>query len=391
MRRGVILLLVTVVLVVFSIWVSNHTYWTDMEIPTLPKGAARDNPFYAVQKFAESLGARAAWDRVLTVPPTDSVIVLSDWHWNLSDRRRIALERWVESGGRLIIEGRLLGNDAEFEQWSGIAREYRKEEPAQKSAHGAPHPCHKLREERSGPSAGLADSTLYWLCDFDEGSALRTTRGATWTLGGDQGFQAMRVPVGRGSVTVVNASPFQHRALFDGDHGRLFVTATELRRGDDMHFLSEQKRPSLLALLWLYGRPVVLLALVLIALALWRGSVRLGPLIVPSPSGRRSLAEQIRGTGRFALRHGGGEALHAACARALDEAAGRRVSGYQRLSANERAAALAELTGFDRNSLAAALYHPGLRRSHELRGTIELLEDARRRVMDRTRSTHGTS
>jgi hypothetical protein len=390
MRRRVVPLLVTLVLVALSIWVSKHTYWEEVQIPTLPKGAARGNPFYAVQRFSDALGARSAWDRALTIPPADSVIVLSDWHWNLSNERRIALERWVEAGGRLIIEGTLLGDKTEFERWSGIVREVRTEEAARKPSHG-PHPCHRLREDRSGASAGLPDASVRWLCDFDEGSALRTTRTATWTLGGDEGTQAIRVPVGRGSVTVINASPFQHRALFDGDHGWVFVTATQLWRGDDVHFLSEENHPSLLALLWLYGRPVVLLALVLVALALWRGSVRLGPLVVAPQAGRRSLAEQIRGTGRFALRYGGGEGLHAACARALNEAAERRVSGYQRLSANERASALAALTGFDRNSLSAALYHPGLRRSHELRATIEMLEAARRKVMEPTRSTHGTS
>ena len=391
MRRWVIPLVVTVVLVLFGIWVSKHTYWTDVQIPTPPKGEARANPFYAVQRFAEALGARTAWDRALAIPPADSVIVLSDWHWNLSDGRRIALERWVESGGRLIVQGDLMGDDAEFEHWSGIVREYRKEDDAQKAAHGGLNPCHRLREEGNSAADGLADAKLYWICDFDEGSALRTTRTAAWALRADEGIQVMRVHVGRGNVTVINASPFQYRAIFDGDHGWLFVTATELRRGDDVHFLSEQNHPSLLALLWLYGRPVVLLALVLIWFALWRGSVRLGPLVVASQAARRSLAEQIRGTGQFALRYGGGEALHAACARALDEAAERRVSGYQRLSAKERASTLAELTGFDRNSLAAALYHPGLRRSHELRNTIELLETARRMVMERTRSTHGTS
>jgi hypothetical protein len=41
---------------------------------------------------------------------------------------------------------------------------------------------------------------------------------------------------------------------------------------------------------------------------------------------------------------------------------------------------LADLTGFDRNALAAAIYHPGLRSPHELRSTIGLLEAARRIV-----------
>ena len=118
---------------------------------------------------------------------------------------------------------------------------------------------------------------------------------------------------------------------------------------------------------------------------------RFGPLVEPPPGARRSLAEQIRGTGQFALRHGAGDALHAACARALQEAAKRRIAGYLHLSAGERLSALARVTGFDRHALAAALHHAGSRRSHELRNTIALMEAARRQVMhDPKRSPHAT-
>jgi hypothetical protein len=134
----------------------------------------------------------------------------------------------------------------------------------------------------------------------------------------------------------------------------------------------------------------VALALTLVALALWRGAVRFGPLAAPQHGARRSLAEQIRGTGQFALRHGSGQSLHAACVRALDEAAQRRVKSYAGLPADERVAALAQLTGFDREALAAAIHHPGLRNAHELRRTIALLEAARRQtVIEHRRSSHG--
>jgi hypothetical protein len=228
------------------------------------------------------------------------------------------------------------------------------------------------------------------MCDFGSESFLTSTRKAAWALRDASGLQAMRVHVGRGSVTAINATPFRYRSLFDGDHGWLFVAATELRKGDDVHFLSEDDHPSLLALLWLYGGPVVALAMALIALVLWRRGIRFGPVAAPLSAARRSLAEQIRGTGQFALRHGSGESLHAASVRALDEAARRRIPGYAGLPAKERAASLAGLTGFDRNALAAAVHDPRSRRSHELRSTIALLEAARRRALiDHTRSSHG--
>jgi hypothetical protein len=202
--------------------------------------------------------------------------------------------------------------------------------------------------------------------------------------------QVARVPVGRGSVTSVNGDPFRARRLFDGDHGWLLVKAAVLRPGDEVHFLSEGDYPSLLALTWQRGAPVVILAAVLVAFLLWRGGIRFGPLAAPFPTARRSLAEQIRGTGRFALHHGGGEALHAASVRALDEAARRRVAGYAELRARARTDAVAKLTGVEARALAAAVLTPGARHPHELRGTIALLETARRRlIVNEARSSHG--
>lgn len=385
MKRKYVALLVVVGVALLVPWVARNTYWDDVDFPTPPKGEAARNPFYATERFAEQLGAHASWDRVLSIPSPESVIVLSSWNWNVNQGRRAALERWVESGGRLVIDWALMGDPSDFEQWSGIARDYPEEQENVEAdidrdtdavQQHVPHPCHKLNE-KTGDST---NARQYWLCDFDENSFLTSDRTIDWSLSNEDGAQAMRVSVGRGSVTVVNASPFRGRAIFDGDHGWLFVAATQLRRGDDVHFLSEEEQPSLLALVWIYGGPVVVLAFALVGLALWRGGVRFGPLAAPPPSGRRSLAEQIRGTGQFVIRHDGGEALHSAAVRALDEAAQRRVSGYAGLSARERAEALADLTGFDRNALAAAIYHPGLRGPHELGSTISLLEAARRLV-----------
>ena len=376
MKNKHVALLLVIGLAFLAVWVARNTYWDELDFPAAPRGEAARNPFYATQRFAENLGARTAWDRVLTVPSSSAVIVLSSWNWNVNQTRRSALERWVESGGRLVIDAELRGDAADFEEWSGIVREYSDEDEKAAPDGQLPHPCHQLTAQK-GDSI---DTRQYWLCDFDEESFLSTERTAEWTLSYEGRAQAMRVAVGRGSVTVINASTVRYRGVFDGDHAWLFVAATQLRRDDDIHFLSEEAHPSLLALIWIYGGPVVVLMLALIVLALWRGAVRFGPLAAAPPSGRRSLAEQIRGTGQFVLRHNGGEALHSAAVRALDEAAQRRVSGYPSLSARDRAEALADLTGFDRNALAAAIYHPGLRSPHELRSTIGLLEAARRIV-----------
>ena len=380
-RARMISALVGIALVGLIAWVASNTYWGDLKVPMPPSGEALTNPFYAVQRFAEALGARTAWDRVpATLPSSDSVIVLSAWHWDLIASRREALERWVESGGRLVVDRTLTGGEDEFEHWSGVVRAYRvdRNEESVRADHDV---CGSFQEEQNGTPSGGSLGARYSICDLDGMSFLTSTRKVLWALRDASGIQAIRVAVGRGHVTVINATPFRERSLFDGDHGWLFTAATAMRRGDDVHFMSEDAHPSLLALLWQHGAPVVMLALALVALVLWRGAVRFGPLAAAPDAARRSLVEQIRGTGQFILRHGGGRSLHAASVRALDEAAARRVPTYASLSVDQRAAALARLTGIDADALAAAVQHVGVSRSHDLRNMIALLETARRRTL----------
>ncbi len=385
-RRTLLVVLLVAVCAGIGYWVATRTEWVDIEVPLPARGEARTNQTYAAQRFVEALGAHATRDLELAVPPPTSVIVLSAWTWDLSPARRGALERWVESGGRLVLDSSVRTN-AEFRRWSGIGYGYRESDDDRSTR---AQPCSRYDEEPAVHDAAAANERRL-LCDFDDEWFLKTSRPAEWTLrAAKTGVQVARVPVGRGSVTSVNGDPFRARRLFDGDHGWLLVTAAALRPGDEVHFLSEGDYPSLLALTWQRGAPVVILAAVLVAFLLWRGSIRFGPLAAPSPTARRSLAEQIRGTGRFALHHGGGEALHAASVRALDEAARRRVAGYAELPARARTDAVARLTGVGPAALAAAVLTPRAQHPHELRGTIALLETARRRlIVNEARSSHG--
>jgi hypothetical protein len=226
---------------------------------------------------------------------------------------------------------------------------------------------------------------------MDSSTYLNTGRKIDWALRRpDSGMQAVRVRIGRGSVTMINGSPFTERGLFDDDNGLLFVAATQLRRGDEIHFFSESHHASLLELAWQLGWPVFGLIGSLLALTVWRSGARFGPLAAPTETARRSLAEQIRGTGQFALRIGSADALHAAAARALNEVAALHIRAYEHLKGTERMSALATATGYEADSLAAALNYSGSRRSEHLRSSIELLEAARRRILiQNTRSRHG--
>ncbi|MGE5730509.1 MAG: hypothetical protein ACM37U_01115, partial [Gemmatimonas sp.] len=243
-------------------------------------------------------------------------------------------------------------------------------------------------QEQSSRSEAAVRRVSYAVCDVDDSEWLSATRPSSWQLRNAAGAQVVRVPRGRGSVTVINATPFRYRGLFEADHAALLVAATQLHAGDHVVFMSEDHYDSLLTLAWRYGAPAVTLFLAFLALALWRGSQRFGPLAAETVMARRSLAEQIRGTGRFTLRWGGGAALHAAAARALAEAAARRVVGYAGLPRDAQVAGIAQLAAVDAAELATAMNYSA-DRSFELRRALALLEMTRRHLLGSQWSQHG--
>ena len=357
-------------------WVARNSYWEDMPLPMPLRGEALWNPNYAAQRFAESLGARTVRQRVLgEMPAPQDVLILGAWHWDLIDSRRARLERWVESGGRLIVDRSLIGSVGTFSRWSGIDR-------LEADEYEADDPDPAAQEEEEYEDCRKLQPQALELCGFRDRSHLVPMRRASWSLHDDAGVQIARVAVGRGSVTVINAQPFVYRQFLEGDHPRLFVAVTQLSRGDRVHFLAEEDHPNLLMLLWLYAAPALCLGLGWVALALWRNGVRLGPPIPPEQTARRSLSEQIRGTGQFVLRFGSGAALHQAQLRALNEAAARRIAGYSALAHAERSHEVARLAGLDVGALTAAIGFTGKLRSSQFRSAMTLLETARRRISE---------
>jgi hypothetical protein len=385
MKSGHIITMVVLLAVALLIaWIARNTYWDEVTVPMPIKGEARTNSMYAAQRLAETLGATVhAQRRRDSLPDASAVIYLSYWSWNLVPSRREQLQRWVESGGRLVADRSLIGGERELEDWTGIERSKlpASEDDASGRSEGSERgdDCVELETETAAPDPSTTRA-FYFVCGVDHGSRLTSRRRPGWILSDAAGMQALRVDIGRGSFTLLNANPFENRELFEGDNALLFVAATGIDRGDSIHLLSEEKSRSLLDLIWMHGAPVVMLSLGVIALALWRGGLRFGPPAgVPDPA-RRSLAEQIVGTGRFTLRFGGGRALHAAAVRALHETAHRYVTGYAGMQSDTRIAALARNTGLDESSLAEAINYAGPRRAGELRKVLALLETARRRI-----------
>jgi hypothetical protein len=388
MKSRIVPIVLLLALIAFFAWIGSNLERVERTVPVGLKGEAATNPFYAAIKLSEALDASAQWDHVLAQRPTDSVILLSSWNWTLSHDRRQRLERWVDAGGRLVVDDTLIGDLDLFEKWSGIGESYDDEDSDE--ARTRPDPAQRellgrFLEPDCQPVYEDGGKRGFEVCGLAAGRSLTTSRPIEWALRAGDSIQALRVAVGRGSVTAINGSPFVRREFLREDHPQIFVAATQFQRGDRLLFLTEEDQGSILRLLWRYGAPVVLLMAGLVVLALWRSSLRFGPMTAPADTARRSLAEQIRGTGQFALRFGGGQSLHAATVRALRDAAIRRFPNFDRMPSEERVSVLAKATGIAAAELGPALNFSGPRSTHELRNSIAALEAARRRLLQRTK------
>ena len=410
-------IVIGVLVIAFLVWIATQMSFKTLKVPMPLHGEAARNPFYAAIHLSQELGAEAAWERVFTTPPKDSVIFLSGWNWTLSRARRERIEQWVQAGGRLIVDRSLVGDSSEFERWSGIGELKEKpakkqhdgkqatdEEPADEDQPGEEAPADET-DEHAGDGDGdflsqlrgkycgrlVEDGTQQSIkvCGIDHARSLTSSRKMLWALRDGRRIHALRTQVGQGTVTAINATPFRYREFLEGDHPALFVRMVQLHRGDQILFLTEEDHASLIRLMWRFGAPAVLLLFAAIALVLWRAGVRFGPPVAATVSARRSLAEQIRGTGQFALRFGGGRSLHAATLRALRNAAIHRFPGYDAMSSEERVAAVAKGTGISADDLGPAMNYQGERSSHELRAAIAVLESARRRLLTHKKDKHG--
>jgi hypothetical protein len=269
-----------------------------------------------------------------------------------------------------------------FGRWSGIEffmPDVSAEERRRRAGDEAGS-CDTWDQSGTPTIAGDQSSRTFIICNHEGWERVRATRPITWSLHDRDGMIALRVSLGKGSVTVVDGPLFVRRRLLSGDHAELFVAVTQLHGGDRIHFLSEARHPSLVALTWRHGAPVVMLGALALLLALWRNGVRFGPLAPASLPLRRSLVEQIRGTGEFTLRHGGG-ALHGATVHALTTAARRRIPGFASLDDAGQAAAIASAASISTDELRNALQPPQGQRPRQVLSTVALLEAVRRRIL----------
>lgn len=381
-----------------GVWWSRSIEWIDVDVPMPAKKEAARDRLYAAKALVRRLGGRVnAPQSLAELPPAGATLVLSSLHWNMFPGRENALKSWVDDGGRLVIVQTAWSEGNQLPGWLPIrsrSAPQRRNEPASAPPTATaglwplpPNGACDLVSEPDDVAGAFGLPRSFRVCGFAD-RRLSSASAALWRLDRPDGTVMLRVPFGKGSVTwnAIDGS-FANQNVARDDSALAFAAALELHPGDAVWFVADEARTPLLSLLWSDGRPALLLAIAAVALALWRGAARFGPIVEEPALARRSIGEQVRRTAAYIARGGGG-ALRRAAARALDETARRTLAGYAALTgARERSEAIARYSALPAATLEAAMNPDGPGDRRLLALTIARLEQARRALLP-ARTSH---
>lgn len=349
------------VLVVAALLVSSlERYEEEVDVP-LSGEAARD-PVLAARRFLERMGVPARRVAGLRdMPSSKTVVILADTGRSrtISETRRIV--EWIGRGG-LVVAGvphRAAGaddavHDGLLEALGIRAVPRDADEPGPYEARLAFHePDETLRIRQDGAFDVVRIKAREAAAPTAPGETRRTS-------GEDDGAGAVVVAeVGNGLAVVVSDLEFlRNRQIGDLDHAQVLWRLVHLRdeKPAGVWLVHGDSRPNLVATIVREGWRALLPAAALVVAALLRAGMRLGPVIPPSPLGRRGLAEHVDAVGAFLWRRRRSEVLVEAARRAVRERLAARHPSIARLERAEQARRLAESAGADAGDVEAALF-----------------------------------
>ena len=410
-------------------WVVHETRWVEVLVDEDERGLAATDPQYSLRRIVEASGATLEMRTALEpLPPPDATLLLDSSFWNIFPGRAERLKTWVENGGHLVVQGLHENADKDL-RWLPISFFVPKPRPA--SAPGdvvgttlprakdddededdrratnvkpdereqpfdhpfkgqrrprSSHDCRNFKETSATTEPAYEIGRVYRGCMTVEQMRPVNHATPTWTLvDRSNGILAMRVPYGRGSVTGVSfLAVLDNRGLLQADNGLIAGAILQARPGRAIWIVEDESREALPRWLWHQARTPTLLILAAVLLSLWRLLPRFGPREAALPQARRSMGEQVSGTGQF-IANADPRALHDATRKAFEAVGRTRIDHWADRDDAERVAALAQALApaatLDTAALLAALVPPPFATPAQIVAAIAVIEQARRALL----------
>ncbi|MFF7707116.1 DUF4350 domain-containing protein [Pseudomonas sp. NPDC007930] len=355
-RRLALVLLASIALAAAGYYLWAHLERVEETVDHGPSEAARNNPYLAAERFLRGQGLAVSpaggGDPWAGMAPASSSLVL------LADRRGMSapqvqrLLQWVRRGGHLVVVAQGIYNaqrgrsgDALLDTLR-IRRTLSKDLPeaAQASQDKTPDLTQLYLENEPAPALLGFDPAFHLEDPTDKAMAWANSRIAT---------HLMQLDWGDGVITVLSdAALWRNGAIGKHDNAWLLWYLNQDRKVT----LVQQAQPQgWFSLLWQYFAQALVALLALALAACWYHGVRTGPALPAPPPGRRRLAEHLRASAAFTLRHGGQQQLLKHLRRDLGRRAARHHPGFAQLPVADQWHVLARLAGVPTASIAQAM------------------------------------
>ena len=371
-------LLILSILGAAGYWISQHLEKKEIELPTGLTGEAAIYPLLAAERFLTAMGITTTplddSSRLLRkLRPTDVLLITSD-RQTLGLERTNALLDWVASGGRLIATVPHLLKEEEplrdpLLETLGLTLFYVDEESISEDT----------SEYADYLDVDWPAATDFMKIDIGIQYVLEGVRAGDWVIENDWGAVLVRRQHGDGSVTLVTDLQFiQFLQIGKHDHAKFLWHLIDGQ--GPVWLITNNDMPSLWEWLWQYAPEIMTAALLWIGLWLWARGRRFGPRLAEQPPVRRRILEHVEANGRFLWHQKQYNHLIAAVRKHFITTAANRYPGWGRMSDDERAELLAEVTGQDTKTTRRLLEETEVRHQHEFTRNIRQYENIRKQL-----------
>ncbi|MBD1585754.1 DUF4350 domain-containing protein [Pseudomonas typographi] len=356
-RRTALLALALVVLGLGSYYLWSHLERVEETADSGPSPDALANPYLAAARFLRGQGLTVAYSGRSRFwaglsPGASSVVLLADQR-ALSPAQVQQLLTWVQRGGRLAVVAHGLWNSQSASGGDLLLDTLRIRKSLSADLPNAP---------RAPATAQQPDLTYLYLenqtapvrLGFDPAYHLEdpTDKAVAWA-NSRIATHLMQLAWGDGVITVLSdGALWRNERIGHYDNAWLLWYLNQDR---NVTLVLSTTHEPWYSLLWRYFAQAGVAALALALAWCWHRAVRRGPILPAPDPARRSLAEHLRASATFALRHGGQQRLLQVLRQDLTQHAERHHPGFARLPIAEQWQLLGRLAGQPTAHIAQAM------------------------------------
>lgn len=347
---------VTWVLSITLIVIGGYLYWFysnfDKVIVEKDIGAikeAKANPFFAAEKFLESVGKKAESQKNYSIldeklEPYDTLIIEST-RVGLSAEKRQRIRDWIASGGHLILLATELYDDD-----LGTSRDTLLDELGVR-LYENPDTSWDIDKDEQITKVTFEGNNEETEILFVNDHYLQDASGDASFIGGtDYSDLFVQYNHDEGMLTIVtDMDIWKNYSIDDHDHAMFLYQL--VGGAENVWFLYNTVQPSFLSIMLSLIPMIIISSVILIVVILFSNSWRKGPPRKDDLRVQREIMQHIEAAGEFSYRNDSGRVMLGELMASLEARLKKSIHQYDRISDSKKIARLSQLTGKNKNEL----------------------------------------